>query len=51
MAGTRVTPEAEDMDAVPTNHSPLFYLDERGLRHGTRAMLAVALAALSDREE
>ena len=46
-----VTPEAEDMDAVPTNHSPLFYLDERGLRHGTRAMLAVALAALSDREE
>ena len=46
-----VTPEDEDMDSVPTNHSPLFFLDERGLAHGTRAMLAVALAALSDRED
>ena len=46
-----VTPEDEDMGSVPTNHSPLFFLDERGLAHGTRAMLAVALAALSDRED
>ncbi|MEX0900724.1 MAG: amidohydrolase [Gammaproteobacteria bacterium] len=42
------TPEGEDMDTVPTNHSPLFYLDERALQHGTRAMLAVALEALKD---
>ena len=43
-----VTPEGEDMQTVPTNHSPLFYLDERGLQHGTRALLAVALEALND---
>ncbi len=42
------TPEGENMATVPTNHSPLFYLDERALQHGTRAMLAVALEALKD---
>lgn len=42
------TPVGEDMATVPTNHSPLFYLDERALQHGTRAMLAVALEALRD---
>ena len=42
-----VTPEDQDMDAVPTNHSPLFYLDERALPIGTRALLAVTLEALN----
>ncbi|HRQ65838.1 MAG TPA: amidohydrolase [Xanthomonadaceae bacterium] len=37
------TPPDQDMDAAPTNHSPLFYLDEEALKLGTRAMLAVAL--------
>jgi amidohydrolase len=37
------TPPGEDMDAVPTNHSPLFYLDEAALALGTRAMLAATL--------
>ncbi len=41
-----VTPADENMATVPTNHSPLFYLDERALQHGTRALLAVALEAL-----
>ena len=45
------TPADQDMDAVATNHSPLFFLDERALEHGTRAMLAVALAALSESQE
>ena len=45
------TPADQDMDAVATNHSPLFFLDERALEHGTRAMLAVALAALSEPKE
>lgn len=42
-----VTPEDQDMEAVPTNHSPLFYLDERALKVGTRALLDVALEALN----
>src|SRR5690606_6006433 len=30
-----VTPPDQDMDKVPTNHSPLFYMDEQALRVGT----------------
>lgn len=40
------TPPGQDMSAVPTNHSPLFFLDEAALKLGTRAMLEVALEAL-----
>jgi amidohydrolase len=42
------TPPDQDMDTVPTNHSPLFYLDEEALKLGTRAMLAVALDFLGE---
>ena len=41
-----VTPPDQDMNAVATNHSPFFYLDEAALPLGTRAMLEVALEAL-----
>ncbi len=40
------TPPDQDMDRAPSNHSPLFYLDEAALAVGTRAMLEVALEAL-----
>ena len=41
------TPRGRDLATVPNNHSPEFFLDEEALRVGTRAMLAVALEALS----
>lgn len=37
------TPPGEDMDAVASNHSPLFFLDEAALDLGTRSMLALVL--------
>ncbi len=37
-----ITPPDRDPATVPFNHSPLFYVDEAGLRTGMRAMLAVA---------
>jgi len=37
------TPPDEDMDAVASNHSPLFFLDEAALQLGTQAMLALVL--------
>lgn len=43
------TPPGEDMSQVPTNHSPLFYLDEAALKLGTRAMLEAVSELLSPR--
>jgi amidohydrolase len=42
-----ITPEDEDPETVPPNHSPRFFVDERALDHGVRAMLAVALDYLA----
>jgi amidohydrolase len=42
------TPPGQDPEQAPSNHSPLFYLDEAALKLGTRAMLEVALEALGD---
>jgi amidohydrolase len=41
MVGT--TPEGQDPEAAPPNHSPRFFVDERALDTGLRAMLAVML--------
>jgi amidohydrolase len=41
------TPPDRDLATVANNHSPEFFLDERALQVGTRAMLAVALEALA----
>ena len=38
-----VTPPGTDPAQAPSNHSPLFYLDEGGLPVGLRAMLGVAV--------
>lgn len=38
-----VVPEDRDHVAAPSNHSPLFYMDERALDIGFRAMLQVTL--------
>ena len=38
-----VTPPGTDPAQAPSNHSPLFYLDEGGLPIGVRAMLGVAV--------
>jgi len=38
-----VTPTGTDPAQAPSNHSPLFYLDEGGLPVGLRAMLGVAV--------
>jgi amidohydrolase len=37
-----ITPPDRDPQTVPFNHSPLFYLDESGMRTGVRAMLGIA---------
>ena len=37
------TPPGQDATAAPSNHSPEFFIDERALQVGTRAMLQVAL--------
>lgn len=39
------TPPGRDMDSEPSNHSPLFYLDEAALKVGTRALLELVLEA------
>jgi amidohydrolase len=41
-----VTPPDRDPATVPANHSPLFFLDERGLDTGVRSMLGIALGYL-----
>lgn len=38
-----VTPPGKDALAAPSNHSPLFYIDEPGLTLATRALAAVAI--------
>lgn len=38
-----VTPPASDMSKVPSNHSPLFYIDEPAIGVATRALTAVAV--------
>ncbi len=38
-----VTPAGQDPVKAPSNHSPLFFLDESGLDVGLRAMLGVAV--------
>jgi len=37
-----ITPPERDPATVAFNHSPLFYVDEAGLKVGVRAMLALA---------
>lgn len=44
-----ITPPGRDPATVAFNHSPLFYVDEAGMRTGMRAMLAVASDYLQDR--
>ncbi len=38
-----VTPPGQDALAAPSNHSPLFYIDEPGIAFATRALAAVAV--------
>jgi len=40
------TPADRDLATVPNNHSPEFILDEKALKVGTRALLALALGRL-----
>jgi amidohydrolase len=42
-----ITPPDRDPNTAAFNHSPLFYVDEAGLRVGLRAMLALATDALA----
>ncbi len=42
-----ITPPDRDPKTAAFNHSPLFYLDESGMRIGVRAMLALATDALA----
>ncbi len=41
------TPPDQDAATAPSNHSPLFYLDERSLDVGVRAMVQLAVMALT----
>ena len=45
--GTR--PPGQTAEEAPSNHSPLFYVDERGLALGVRAMAHVAVDYLTSR--
>ncbi|MET0534087.1 MAG: amidohydrolase [Steroidobacter sp.] len=38
-----ITPPGKDAIAAPSNHSPLFYIDEPGIALATRALTAVAI--------
>jgi amidohydrolase len=38
-----VTPPGQDANAAPSNHSPLFYIDEPGIAFATRALTSVAI--------
>jgi amidohydrolase len=42
-----ITPPDRDPQTAPFNHSPLFYLDETGMRTGVRALLALATEFLA----
>lgn len=41
------TPQGQDANAAPSNHSPQFFLDESALKVGTRSMLQVSLDYLN----
>ena len=41
------TPEGQDLDQVPTNHSPMFDIDEQSLTVGQKALLQVSLDFLA----
>jgi amidohydrolase len=43
-----ITPPDQDLMSTPTNHSPLFYVDEAGLAIGLKATLNVALDYLGN---
>jgi amidohydrolase len=43
-----ITPPGQDPATAPDNHSPLFYVDEAGLKTGMRALLAVAVDYLQN---
>lgn len=45
-----VTPPDQDVATAPPNHSDFFYVDERGLAVGLRAMTALAFDFLTTRE-
>jgi metal-dependent amidase/aminoacylase/carboxypeptidase family protein len=38
-----VTPPGQDAVAAPSNHSPLFYIDEPGIAVATRALATIAV--------
>lgn len=38
-----VTPRGQDANAAPSNHSPLFYIDEPAIAFATRALTSVAV--------
>jgi amidohydrolase len=38
-----VTPPGKDAQAAPSNHSPLFYIDEPGITLATRALASIAV--------
>jgi amidohydrolase len=38
-----VTPPGQDANAAPSNHSPLFYIDEPGIAFATRSLASVAV--------
>ncbi len=44
-----ITPQDQNPVTAPSNHSPLFYIDERGLPIATRAFAQVALDYLNTR--
>jgi amidohydrolase len=44
-----VTPEGQDMQSVPANHSPRFFADERALPVGVRLLSHVAVDYLTRR--
>jgi amidohydrolase len=43
------TPRGQDAFAAPSNHSPLFFLDEAALPIGVKTLTAVALDYLNDK--
>lgn len=45
------TPPDQDCKYAPSNHSPRFYVDERGLNVGVKSLAALALDWLSTRAE
>lgn len=46
-----VTPEGQDPSKAPSNHSPLFYVDESALRKGTEALTLLTLDYMASYKE